>query len=87
MANWIQEQGDATSHTVKPDFESEKGYHWMKQVAALKEQGTPLKRWPTKPRKGLAEHTFFSQVDQRLSRKSFAPGVSFSKEGKIIRHG
>ncbi len=87
MANWVQTLGDSTSHSVKPDFDSEKGYHWMKQVKALKEHGTPLKQWPTKPRRGLAETTFFSQVDRHLSRKSFSPGVSFDTEGKIIRHG
>lgn len=87
MANWIQAQGDSTSHSVRPDFEGEQGYHWMKQMKALQQEGTPLKKWPTKPRQGLAETTFFNQVDQRLSRKSFTPGVSFDSQGRIIRHG
>lgn len=77
--------GDSTSRTIKPDFDSEKGYHWMKQVKAIQQHGTPVKHWPKKPRKGLAENSFFDQVDRRLSRSSFSMGITFDSDGKIIR--
>ena len=74
--------GDNTSHDVKPDFESGRAYYWMKQVKAAKKAGTKL---PYKKRKGLAEESFFKQVDARLSRETFTVGISFDENGKIIR--
>lgn len=82
-----RKQVDCTTKEVKPDFESGKGYYWMKQMRDLAEQGTPLKKWPRKPRKNKAEHSFWSQVDQRLSRRAFTVSVAFDKDGKIIREG
>lgn len=76
---------DQTTKEVRPDFESAKAYYWMKQTRELAEQGTPLKKWPRKPRKNKAEHSFWSQVDRRLSRRAFTVSVSFDKDGKIIR--
>ena len=69
MSNHVQQLGDNTSHNVKPDFESGKGYYWMKQTHAAKRNGWNLKP-PVKPRKTLAEVSFFEQVDRRLSRSS-----------------
>jgi hypothetical protein len=85
MANSIEQLGDTTSHDTVPDFESAKGYYWMKQVYEIKKHGTPVKKWPRKPRKGLAEMSFFDQVDKRLSRSTFTVGTSFDKDGKIIK--
>lgn len=74
--------GDNTSRDVKPDFESGRAYYWMKQVKAARRVGARL---PYKKRKGLAEESFFKQVDARLSRETFNVGISFDKDGKIIR--
>lgn len=76
---------DLTSKDVKPDFESAKAYYWLKQTRELQESGTPLKKWPRKPRKNKAEHSFWAQVDRRVSRRAFTVSVSFDKDGKIIR--
>ena len=89
MANVVSELGDRTSHDVRPDFDSGRGYYWMKQIAearAAASRGEPV-HLPRKERKGLAEESFFGQVDRRLSRKSFSMGASFNKEGKLIREG
>ena len=83
MSNIIGQLGDNTTHDVKPDFDSGKGYYWMKQVKAIQEQGSNVPI-PRKPRKSLAERSFFDQVDKRLSRKSFTIGVRFDKAGKRI---
>jgi hypothetical protein len=83
MANHVQKLGDHTSKPVKPDFESEKAYHWMHLKREAEKAGV-LHTLPRKPRRGLAEESFFSQVDRRMSRRSFAVGVSF-KDGKIVR--
>lgn len=84
MANVVQELGDKTSKPVKPDFEGEKFYHWQHMKRHAEKAGT-LHRLPRKPRQGLAEQSFFDQVDRRLSRHSFVMGASFDKDGKLIR--
>lgn len=76
---------DHTTKDTVPDFESARAYYWMKQTRELAEQGTPLKNWPRKPRKNKAEHSFWSQVDRRLSRRAFTVSISFDENGKIIR--
>lgn len=79
-------QVDQTTKDTTPDFESARAYYWMKQTRELMEQGTPLKNWPRKPRRNKAEHSFWSQVDRRLSRRAFTVSIAFDKEtGKIIR--
>lgn len=87
MANVVQNLGDNTSKDVKPDFESGKGYYWMKQVReaeAARSRGEEV--WlPRKERKGLAENSFFDQVDRRLSRSTHSVNVTFDKDGKIVR--
>lgn len=80
-----RKQVDQTTKEVTPDFESGKGHYWMKQMRDLQEQGTPLKKWPRKPRRNKAERSFFEQVDRRLSRRSYTVSVSFDSNGKIIR--
>lgn len=84
MANHVQQLGDKTSRPVKPDFEGERAYHWMHMRQAAEAAGT-LDKLPRKPRKGLAEESFFRQVDTRMSRRSFTVGVSFDANGRIIR--
>ena len=78
-------QVDRTTKAVKPDFESGKGYYWMKQIRELEQFGTPLKKWPRKPPRNRAEASFKQQVNQRLSRRNFTVSISFDKDGKIIR--
>ena len=70
---------------MKPDFDSAKGYYWMKQVKELQKNGTPVKKWPRKPRRGKAEKDFFGQVDRRLSRQAFTIGCTFDSDGKLVR--
>lgn len=84
MANLVQKLGDTTSHEVKPNFEGEKFYHWqhMKKMA---EQAGTIDKLPRKPRRGLAEESFFEQVDRHVSRVSFSPGIAFDENGRIIR--
>lgn len=77
---------DLTTKDTVPDFESGRAYYWMKQTRELMEQGTPLNNWPRKPRKNKAEHSFWNQVDRRLSRRAYTVSIAFDKEtGKIIR--
>lgn len=86
MANHVREPGDRTSHDVVPDFESGRGYYWMKQMKAAEAarmRGEYVPPAPYKRRRGLAEESFFEQVDRRLSRQNFTIGVTFDKEGKI----
>lgn len=82
--NIVQKLGDTTSHEVKPDFNSEKAYHWMHMRRQAEQAGT-LDSFPYKPRKGLAEESFFKQVDVRMSRRSYGMGISFDENGRIIR--
>lgn len=85
MANILTTYKDhSTSKDTVPDFNSEKSYHWMHMVKSARKAGTE-KLFPHKPRKGLAEKSFFQAVDTRLSRLSFSPGIAFDKDGKIIR--
>lgn len=84
MANLVSKLGDTTSHEVKPNFEGEKYYHWQHMRRNAEKAGT-IDKLPRKPRKGLAEESFFEQVDRRVSRATFSLGISFDKDGKIIR--
>jgi len=87
MSHLVKEPGDTTSHDVRPDFDSGRGYYWMKQVREAREaeaRGEPV-YLPRKPRKGLAEESFFAQVDRRLSRRSFTVSTTFDERGKLIR--
>jgi hypothetical protein len=83
MIAQIEQLGDNTSRPVKPDFEGERFYHWQHMRGMAEKAGT-LDRLPRKPRSGLAEESFFSQVDVRMSRVSFSFGVEI-RDGKIIR--
>ena len=83
MASIVTQLGDKLSKPCRPDFNSGKGWAWEKMTAEAREAGT-LDRFPHKPRKGLAEESFWGQVDRHMSRKSFIMGVSF-KDGKIVR--
>jgi len=69
-----------------PDFESGKGYYWMKQVkAAQKDNWLYPNKLPRKPRRTPIEQDFFKQVDKRLSRQTYSPcGISFDKDGHRI---
>lgn len=84
MANLVQKLGDKTSKEVKPDFNTEKAYHWEHMRTMAEKAGT-LHTLPCKPRRGLAEESFFSQVDRHVSRVSFGVGISFDKDGRIVR--
>ena len=79
----ITEPGDKTTRRVVPDFESERFYHWQ-HMRRMAEQAGTLDRLPRKPRKGLAEESFFEQVDRRISRQSFSMGVSIVN-GRVVR--
>lgn len=83
--NHVQKLGDNTTHDVKPDFESGRGYYWMKQIynarASYVNPATPL---PRKERRTQAEQSFFEQVDRRLSRSTTVVNISFDSEGKRI---
>ena len=66
-----------------PDFESAKGYYWMKQVyEARKAKATG--NLPYKPRRTLAERSFYGAVDRRLSRNSTVVGIAFDSQGRRI---
>jgi hypothetical protein len=80
----IKEPGDRTSRRVVPDFEGAKYHHWQHMKKAAEKAGT-LDSLPRKPRSGLAETSFFSQVDRHTSRVSFGVGVAFDANGRIIR--
>lgn len=41
-------------------------------------------RLPRKPRRTLAEQSFFGAVDRRLSRQAFTVNIQFDKDGKRI---
>lgn len=83
MTAIVQELGDKLSKECKPDFGSGKGWAWEKMTSEAKQAGS-LDRLPHKPRKGLAEQSFWGQVDRHMSRKSFLVGISF-KDGRIVR--
>jgi hypothetical protein len=84
MTAHIEKLGDNTSHEVKPDFEGAKYHHWSHMKRMAERAGT-IDKLPRKPRKGLAEVSFFKQVDARVSRVSFGMGISFDENGRIIR--
>lgn len=68
-----------------PDFESGKGYYWMRQVHAARQAGNGEARGlPRKPRWGKAATDFFNQVDRRLSRQGFTVNIAFDKDGHRI---
>ena len=79
----VKEPGDKTSRRVVPDFEGERFYHWQHMRRMAERAGT-LDRLPRKPRKGLAEESFFAQVDRRMSRRGFSMGVSIVN-GRVVR--
>ncbi len=87
VAEWVKEPGDTTSRDVKPDFDSGRGYYWMKQVKAARaaEARGEAVHLPMKRRQGLAQESFFEQVDRRLSRTSYTVGVTFDTEGRLQR--
>lgn len=74
---------DDTSHDVKPDFSSGKGWAWEKMTKEAMQAGT-LNRFPHKPRHGKKEESFWRQVDIHMSRKSYSMGVTI-RDGKVIR--
>ena len=84
MANLVQKLGDKTSKEVKPDFNGEKFYHWQHMKSCAEKAGT-IDTLPRKPRRGLAEESFFKQVDTRVSRVSFGVGITFDENGKVVR--
>lgn len=83
MASIVQQLGDSTSRNATPDWNTGKAWCWEKMTSEAKQANT-LDRFPHKPRKGLAEESFWEQVDRHMSRKSFSMGVSF-KNGRIVR--
>lgn len=83
MSNYVEKLGDNTSHDTVPDFESGRGYYWMKQTVQARNHGWGLQP-PRKPRVTLAEQSFFNAVDRRLSRSSSVVNISFDKEGRRI---
>lgn len=83
MAVHIEKLGDNTTRPTVPDFESERAYHWMHMRSQAEKAGT-LDRLPRKPRQGLAEKSFFKQVDIRATRVSFQTSVTI-RGGRIIR--
>lgn len=86
MANIVQELGDNTTREVKPDFESGRGYYWMKQVRAAIDGGTYDKLPHAPEPTSLAKASFREQVYTRLARRTYGGlGVSFDADGKIIR--
>lgn len=83
MAAFIKEPGDRTSKDVRPDFEGAKFYHWQHMKTMAEKAGT-IDKLPRKPRRGLAEESFFEQVDRRISRRGFSMGVSI-ENGRVVR--
>jgi hypothetical protein len=82
--NPIEKLGDTTSHDTVPDFESGKGYYWMKQSYQARVNGA-LGNLPRKPRRTLAERSFFEAVDRRLSRSTAIVNIEFDGQGKRIK--
>jgi Cu/Zn superoxide dismutase len=84
LLNHVHKLGDNTSKDTVPDFESGRGYYWMKQIHTARQKGVTgnLPRMPRE--RTLAEQSFFGAVDRRLSRNSTVVNISFDKEGKRI---
>jgi hypothetical protein len=83
----VLNMGDATSREVKPDFDSGRGYYWMKAVRQAEANGAydKLPRRP-KPAPGTAQASWDAQVRSRLARRNYGGfGISFDKNGKVIR--
>lgn len=78
-----EEKIETTKDTV-PDFDSAKGYYWMKQSYQARVNGA-TDNLPRRMRKNKAEQSFFSAVDRRLSRSSTIVNIQFDKNGKRIR--
>ena len=83
MTAIVQTLGDNTSRECKPDFNTGKGWAWEKMTKEAIQAGT-VDRFPRKPRKGLAEESYWGAVDRHLSRRTFIMGVTF-KDGRIVR--
>jgi hypothetical protein len=84
VSNNIENLGDDTSHSTTPDFESAKGYYWMKQSYQARINGA-VDNLPRRERKSLAERSFYGAVDRRLSRSTTIVNISFDRQGKRIR--
>ena len=84
MSNFVEKLGDNTSHDTVPDFESGRGYYWMKQTYQARINGWGLSP-PRLERRTLAERSFFSAVDRKLSRTSASVNIAFDEQGKRIR--
>lgn len=70
-----------------PDFETGRGYHWMKQTKAAIDAGT-RDTMPHKPKdahRTLAQASFNDAVERRLTRRNFTMSFVFDKHGKILR--
>lgn len=79
---------DTTTKDVKPDFEGEKFHHWQHMIRHHEDavtHGQPHGTLPHKERSSKAEQSFFKQVDRKMSQRVFVVGISFDKDGKIIR--
>ena len=88
MANIVLETGDHTTHDVKPDFDSGKGYYWMKQVKEAMKTGTVDNLPHRPPASSLAQRSWNDQVHRRLNRQTFGGlGIRFDANGRIIREG
>lgn len=71
--------------STTPDFDSAKGYYWMKQTREAIAAGTRDKL-PRRPVTSAAQMAFNGAVERRLGRQTFTmPGIRFSPDGKIIR--
>lgn len=66
-----------------PDFDSGKGYHWMKMTRQAQDAGT-LDQMPRKPRVGKKTTDYFKQVDRKLSQRVFTVNISFDEHGHRI---
>lgn len=86
MAELITKLGDNTTREVKPDFESGKGYHWMKMVRDAEQNGALGNLPRAHPPRTLAQKAFRDQVHARLARRNYTGcGVAFDANGRIIR--
>lgn len=76
---------DYTSKSTTPDYDSAKGYYWMKQIREKELHGSPVEgNWPRKQPSNFAEASFYDQVHRRLSRTSAVVNISFDENGKRI---
>lgn len=71
-----------------PNFDGEKGYHWMKMTKQAIAAGVrdTLPHKPKEAPRTLAQRSFNDAVERRLTRVMISsPGVSFDANGRIIR--